>query len=434
MSPLPQSWAALPQQITVFMPAINPLQGAGCGFGQPWCHRTSHQLLGTGGGSRAAAQRVWGGSWGAPKPEHPKARASSSPCPLALGWCHPCVLAILFGAWGISASFATGRGGRGAGTNQGTFVPWSRGLGRQGGFCQLQAPQLVSLWWGRWCQPAQRCPCPPRPPPWSCRCPLQGQGVHPSLVPSPSAPCLRQPGQPPWGARVQDLAFLPLGNGGIAQSGWAVTLCFPTGVRQILAGTRSSGARLHPSPGPAIAMASGLPPTTRRRAQPSHHAGTRCPHIPQPVLLPTHPLCAPRLPGTPQDSTCLPMPRHGRTPTRAGSPLNAIPTIAFLQDTGSPQTLPALLGGSRLRGVPPTTSGLQARSGLGGSEGVAVAVGARGRWHPSRPKPLLLFVSRPGAGSGGLSPTQSPALAAGDRDDGGALPLQVGLIFFFFIV
>lgn len=85
MPPLPQSWAALPRQITVFMPAINPLQGAGCGFGQPWCHRTSHQLLGTGGGSRAAAQRVWGGSWGAPKPEHPKARASSSPCLLALG-------------------------------------------------------------------------------------------------------------------------------------------------------------------------------------------------------------------------------------------------------------------------------------------------------------------------------------------------------------
>lgn len=230
---------------------------------------------------------------------------------------------------------------------------------------------------------------------------------------------------------MQDLAFLPLGSGGIAQSGWAVTLCFPTGIRQILAGTWSSGARLHPPPGPAIAMALGLPPPTHRRAQPSHHAGTPCPCIPQPVLLPTHLLCAPSLLGTPQGSPCLPMPHHGRTPTRAGSPPNAIQTIAFLQDTGSPKTLPALLRGSRLHGVPPTTSGLQAGSGLGGSEGVTVAGEARGPWHPSWPKPLLLFLSRPGARRGGLSPAQSPALAAGDGDGGGAPPLQVGLIFFF---
>lgn len=42
------------------MPAINPPQGAGHGFGQLWCHYTSHQLLGMGGGSRAAAQSLWG--------------------------------------------------------------------------------------------------------------------------------------------------------------------------------------------------------------------------------------------------------------------------------------------------------------------------------------------------------------------------------------
>lgn len=191
-APPPRSWVALPRQITVFMPAINPPQGAGRGFGQPWCHHTSHQLLGTGGGSRAEGL---GGSQGAPKPEHPEARASSSPCPLAPGWCHPCVLATLFGAWGICAGVAMGRVGHGAGTGQGTFVPWSRGLGGQGGVCQLRAPWLVLLQWGRWHQTTQRCLRPPWPPPWFCRCPLQG-----TLPSGCRFPAGRQPDQPPRAA------------------------------------------------------------------------------------------------------------------------------------------------------------------------------------------------------------------------------------------
>lgn len=90
------------------MPAINPLQGAGCGFGPPQCHRTSHQLLGTRGDSRAAAQRVWWGIQGAPKPEHPKARVSSSLSLLTflLPWCHH----YLLGCRGTRASVAVGMG------------------------------------------------------------------------------------------------------------------------------------------------------------------------------------------------------------------------------------------------------------------------------------------------------------------------------------
>lgn len=92
-------------------------------------------------------------------------------------------------------------------------------------------------------------------------------------------------------------------------------------------------------------------------------------------------------------------------------------------------------GGSHLCGVPPTTSGLQAGSGPGGGKRVTGAAGAWGQRHRSQPKPLLLFVSRLGAGGGRVSPTRSPVLAAGNGDCGGSPPLQVGLVVgFFFIV
>lgn len=196
-APHPWSWAALPRQITVFMPAINPPQGAGRGFGQPWCHRLSHQLLGMGGGSRAAAQRVWGA---ARVPQNQSTLKLE--CPLALGWCHPCVLATLFGAQGIGAGVPVGRGGRGAGTVRGTFVPWSRGLGGQGAVCQLWAPQLVSLQQGRWRQSAQRCPHPP----WLPRGPA-------------GAPCRARVSFPAWQHRCLHPAFrqLPLPGGETAR-------------------------------------------------------------------------------------------------------------------------------------------------------------------------------------------------------------------------
>lgn len=60
------------------------------------------------------------------------------------------------------------------------------------------------------------------------------------------------------------------------------------------------------------------------------------------------------------------------------------------------------------------------------------AAGARGQWHRSQPKPLLLFVSWLGAGGGQVSPTRSPVLAAGNGDGGGSPPLQVGLVVVFF--
>lgn len=118
-----------------------------------------------------------------PKPE------GAAPCAHSL-WCRPCVLTTLLGAWGIGASVAVGRGSCGAGTDWGTFVPWSRGLGGQGGICQPQAPQLVSLQQGRWRQTAQRCPCPPWLPTPVLPVPWQGQGVLPCLAAPLLAPFL----------------------------------------------------------------------------------------------------------------------------------------------------------------------------------------------------------------------------------------------------
>lgn len=77
----------------------------------------------------------------------------------------------------------------------------------------------------------------------------------------------------------------------------------------------------------------------------------------------------------PRGSHCFPTPCRGRTPTRAGSPPDAIPTIPFLQDMGSPKTLPALLGrGLACMGYPQ----LPQASRLGWGQGAAR--GSRWRW------------------------------------------------------
>lgn len=208
-----------------------------------------------------------------------------------------------------------GRGSCGAGSGRGTFVPWSRGLGGQGGVCQLQPPTSsrcsgdsgislrsnVAVPHGHSHGPAGA-PCRARVslPAWQHRC------LHPAFrqlpLPGEGGDGGTQPDQPPQGAGVQDLAFLTLGSGVISQSGWAVTACFPSDVRQPLAGSRSSGTLLHSYA--QLGHHHGLRAATRYAQESAtiHHAGTWWPRIPQPALLPTHPLCAPSLLGTPWGS------------------------------------------------------------------------------------------------------------------------------------
>lgn len=80
----------------------------------------------------------------------------------------------------------------------GNLCALEQGSGRAGGCLPAPAPHLISLQRGQWHQPAQQCRRPPRPLPWSCWCPLQGQGVLASLAASLPAPCL-QAAAASWG-------------------------------------------------------------------------------------------------------------------------------------------------------------------------------------------------------------------------------------------
>lgn len=224
------------------------------------------------------------------------------------------------------------------------------------------------------------------------------------------------------------MAFLTLGSGGISQSGWAVTACFPSDVRQPLAGSRSSGTLLHSYA--QLGHHHGLRAATRvvQESTTIHRAGARCPHVSR---LPTRPAPCPSLTGglgAPRPGLSLPPTPCSRTqpvPAPPGCNTNHLGAAGHRE----PQYPPLLFfGGSCLHGVLPTTSGLQAGQGWGWC---GARAGAWGQSHRSQPKPVpLLFLSLPGAGGGVTAPSRSLVLAAGDRDSGGAPPLQVGLISF----
>lgn len=374
-TPPSASWAALPQQITVFMPAINPPQGAGRRFGQPWCHRTSHQLLGMEGGSRAA-QRVggWLGclktrapqSWREqlPVPTHSGATPVSSPPSLVHGGSVPAWpwAGAAVGLAPTGEPLCLGAGGsEGRGMSASSGPPSSSRCSRDGG---VRLRSAVPIPHG----------CPPSP-----ASALAGPGC-PSL-PGSTATCAlpggRQPDQSLQGAGVHDLAFF------LGGSGWAVTTCFPSDIRQPLAGTRGSGTPWIPQPGQAVTpWPQGCHPLC---AGEHTHPLCWCPHVPQPALLPPHLLRAPSLPGTlqgsPRGCRCLPASHRSRPPARAGSPPDAIPTVR--QDPGSPRALPAPFGGVLpARGNPnylrlPGGVGAGVARGGGGGSGTAAPLRAK---------------------------------------------------------
>lgn len=164
----------------MFVPAINPPQGAGCGFGPPWCHRRSHQLLGMGGDSRAAAQRVWGSArvpqnQSTPKPEQ------ATPCPCSL-WCHPGVISTLLGAGG-----------------PGPVWLWA---GVAMGLVPAREPLCLE-------QGAQRAGASATSgPPSSSRC-----NGHSAVRPCSDVPVPHSPAGAPAGARVPPLGVLRTGFG-----------------------------------------------------------------------------------------------------------------------------------------------------------------------------------------------------------------------------
>lgn len=197
------------------------------------------------------------------------------------------------------------------------------------------------------------------------------------------------------------MAFLPLGRG------WAVTTCFPAApTHQHPAGTWSSGTCHHRGLGAAT--------------PPHSHPACRDPLFPcpPPALLPDHPLCAPArqrdLDLPPRD---LLLPR----PQSVLAPLGCNTNYPIPAGHREPQNPPYFFGGeSRLHDQLPQAWG------PGSSMGVTVAAGAWGTVALFSPKSTCPFCIS--ARCGRRVPAVSLVMAAGDRDGGGAPPLQGRLI------
>lgn len=126
------------------------------------------------------------------------------------------------------------------------------------------------------------------------------------------------------GAGMQNLTFFPLGS-----CGWAVTIP--------LAGTQSSGTCLHPPARPSPQPCGCHPLCTGN----SNHPPGRDPVFPLALASPPASTLA-ECPHPARNPLGLPLGYPTLMYTQL--PLDAVSTTLFLQNTGSPNTLPTLLG------------------------------------------------------------------------------------------
>lgn len=224
------------------------------------------------------------------------------------------------------------------------------------------------------------------------------------------------------------MAFLPLGSGGITHCGWAVTACSPGGVCQPSAGTRALGPGCVPWPASPSPWPQGCHP---RRA--GEHNRPPCRGLLSPRPPPANaPSSVPQPDGGSWGSppgafaashplqpypACAGSPRMQYQPSRCcGTQGAPVPPLALFWGI-----LPARGAPNYLR--PPGGSGLGAVRGQGRGLGTVTPLSAETSSPP--------FSVSPGRWWGcHRPPARSLVLAAGDRDSGGAAPLQVGLISF----